>query len=83
MYGIDFQEMFPLVAKLNTVRVLLSLSANLYWPFHQFDVKMHFSMRISQKNIHRHSTKFYYIITNRSGMQGVDDTYRLKQSPRA
>jgi hypothetical protein len=46
MYGIDFQEMFPPVAKLNTVRVLLSLGANLYWPLHQFDVKMHFSMRI-------------------------------------
>jgi hypothetical protein len=38
-YGIDYQETFLLVAKLNTVRVLLSISANLDWPLHQFDVK--------------------------------------------
>jgi hypothetical protein len=39
-YGIDYHETFSPVAKLNTVRVLLSLAANLDWPLHQFDVKM-------------------------------------------
>ena len=29
MYGIDFQEIFALVAKMNFIRVLLSLAANL------------------------------------------------------
>ena len=38
-YGIDYEETFELVAKLNTVRVLLSLAANLDWSLHQFDVK--------------------------------------------
>ena len=38
-YGVDYQETFSLVAKLNTVRVLLSLAVNLDWPLHQFDVK--------------------------------------------
>ena len=38
-YGVDYQETFSPVAKLNTVRVLLSLAANLDWPLHQFDVK--------------------------------------------
>lgn len=38
-YGIDYQETFSLVAKLNTIRVLLSLAANNNWKLHQFDTK--------------------------------------------
>ncbi|RVW41649.1 Retrovirus-related Pol polyprotein from transposon RE2 [Vitis vinifera] len=38
-YGIDYTETFAPVAKINTVRVLLSLTANLDWPLQQFDVK--------------------------------------------
>ncbi|CAL2225264.1 unnamed protein product [Prunus armeniaca] len=38
-YGVDYEGTFALVAKLNTVRVLLFLAANLDWPLHQFDVK--------------------------------------------
>lgn len=37
-YEIDFQETFSPVAKLNIVRVLLSLAANFDWLLHQFDV---------------------------------------------
>ena len=37
-YGIDYQDTFALVAKLNTIRVLLSLAANQDWPLLQFDV---------------------------------------------
>ena len=31
-YGVDYLETFSLVAKLNIVKVLLSLVANLDWP---------------------------------------------------
>ena len=39
-YGVDYQETFAPVPKLNTVRILLSLAANQDWPLLQFDVKM-------------------------------------------
>ncbi|KAJ4706604.1 Retrovirus-related Pol polyprotein from transposon TNT 1-94 [Melia azedarach] len=41
-YGIDYQETFAPVAKMNTVRVILSLAVNLDWPLKQFDVKSAF-----------------------------------------
>ena len=38
-YGIDYSETFAPVAKMNTVRVILSLAANYGWKLQQFDVK--------------------------------------------
>ena len=38
-YGIDYENTFAPVAKMNTIRVLISLTANLNWPLRQFDVK--------------------------------------------
>lgn len=38
-YGIDYEETFSPVAKLNTVRVLLSLAVNRQWALHQLDIK--------------------------------------------
>ena len=38
-YGVDYQETFAPIAKMNTVRILLSLAAILGWSLQQFDVK--------------------------------------------
>lgn len=38
-YGIDYQETFVLVAKLNTIRILLSIAANFDWKLQQLDIK--------------------------------------------
>ena len=38
-YGIDYQETFTPVAKLNTVRIILSIAINQDWSLYQRDVK--------------------------------------------
>jgi len=38
-YGIDYEETFVPLAKINTVRIILSLEAYFGWGMHQFDVK--------------------------------------------
>ena len=38
-YGIDYQDTFAPVAKINTIRILISIAANRDWPLQQFDVK--------------------------------------------
>ena len=38
-YGVDYQETFAPMAKMNTVRVLLSLAVNFDWELQQYGVK--------------------------------------------
>ena len=38
-YGVDYQETFAPVAKMNTARILLSLAAHYNWQLLQYDVK--------------------------------------------
>ena len=51
-YGIDYQETFSPIAKLNTVRVLISIAANLEWPLHQLDVKNAFLYGNLEKEVY-------------------------------
>ena len=39
MYGVNYAETFSHVAKISSVRILISLAANLGWPLFQLDVK--------------------------------------------
>ena len=41
--GIDYTETFALVAKMNSIRLILSLTARFGWEIHQMDVKSAFS----------------------------------------
>jgi Reverse transcriptase (RNA-dependent DNA polymerase) len=38
-YGIDYYETFAPVAKMNTVRILLSIAVNNGWNLYQMDIK--------------------------------------------
>jgi len=39
MYEWDYQDTFSLVAKLTSVRILVSLAATHHWLLHQLDIK--------------------------------------------
>jgi len=41
-YGIDYEETFALVAKMNSIKVLLSLAVNINWELYQWTSIMHF-----------------------------------------
>ncbi|CAL2258819.1 unnamed protein product [Prunus armeniaca] len=41
-YGVDYQDTFAPMAKMNTMRIILSLAVNLDWPLMKFNVKSAF-----------------------------------------
>jgi len=83
-YGIDYEETFAPIAKLNTIRILLSLAANLEWPLHQLDVKNAFLNGNLEDEVYMDITQG---LQNSSNINKVcrlkKSLYGLKQSPRA
>ena len=83
-YGVDYQETFTPVAKLNTVRVLLSLAANLDWPLHQFDVKNTFLHGDIEEEVYMDIPPGYSITSGTNEVCKLQRAlYGLKLSPRA
>lgn len=83
-YGLDYEETFAPVAKLNTVRVLLSLAANLDWPLRQFDVKNAFLNGELEEEVYMEAPPGFDEL-NKDGRvcKLKKSIYGLKQSPRA
>jgi hypothetical protein len=82
-YGIDYEKIIGSVAKINSIRVLLSIVVNLDWPLHQFDVKNAFL----QGDLEEVYMKVPHGLEDSSSVGRVCDLkevlYGLKQSPRA
>jgi Reverse transcriptase (RNA-dependent DNA polymerase) len=51
-YGIDYQEIFAPVAKMNAVRILLSIAVNQNWVLYQLDVKNTFLQGILEEEVY-------------------------------
>ena len=84
-YGVDYLETFAFVAKMNTVRVLLSLAAHYDWSLHQFDVKNAFLHGELEEEIYMEVPPGFGLqIEGKNVVCGLKNAlYELKQSPRA
>ncbi|CAL8109306.1 unnamed protein product [Prunus armeniaca] len=82
-YGVDYEETFAPVAKLNIVRVLLSLAANLDWPLHQFDVKNVFLHGELTREVYMDIPPRYNTTKTGTICKLRKALYGLKQSPHA
>jgi hypothetical protein len=83
-YGIDYKETFAPVAKMNSVRTLLSCAVNLDWNIYQMDVKNAFLHGDLQEEVYMHIPPgFETSQTTRKVLRLHRSLYGLKQSPRA
>ena len=82
--GVDYEETFAPVAKMNTVRTLISCAANLGWNLFQMDVKNAFLHGDLQEKIYMHIPPgFNTVQTEGKVLKLRRSLYGLKQSPRA
>ncbi|CAL8990567.1 unnamed protein product [Prunus brigantina] len=84
-YGIYYQETFAPVAKIKTIRILLSLAANLDWPLHQFDVKNAFLHGDLEEEVYMDLPSGCNFTRDKGNQvcKLKKSLYGLKQSPRA
>jgi hypothetical protein len=83
-YGIDYEEVFAPVARLDTVRLLISLAAHHSWKIYQLDVKSAFLNGVLEEEVYVEQPEGFI-------SQGEEDKvyrlkkalYGLKQAPRA
>lgn len=84
MYGTSYQETFSPIAKLNTVRVLISLAANLDRLLYQFDVKNGFLHGNFEEDVYMDIQFGFVILSHIKIVYKLRKvSYGLKQSPRA
>ncbi|KAK8946465.1 hypothetical protein KSP39_PZI006353 [Platanthera zijinensis] len=81
--GLDYEETFSPVAKLNTVRVLLSVAVHRQWPLLQLDVKNAFLNRDLQETVYMQQPPGFETTGESQVCHLRKALYGLKQSPRA
>ncbi|RVW61442.1 Retrovirus-related Pol polyprotein from transposon RE1 [Vitis vinifera] len=82
-YGVDYQETFAPVAKMNTVRILLTLAAYYNWQLLQYDVKNAFLHGDLDEEIYMNIPPRFEGNTSNKVCKLKKAFYGIKQSPRA
>ena len=83
-YGIDYDETFAPVAKMSTVRTLISCAANFDWPLYQLDVKNAFLHGDLHEEVYIEIPPGFATTQTKGNVLRLRKSlYGLKQSPRA
>ncbi|WZZ78411.1 hypothetical protein YC2023_098983 [Brassica napus] len=83
-YGEDYIETFAPVAKLHTIRIVLSLAVNLGWGLWQMDVKNAFLQGELEDEVYMHPPPgLEHLVKKGNVLRLKKAIYGLKQSPRA
>uniref|UniRef100_A0A2N9F358 Uncharacterized protein n=1 Tax=Fagus sylvatica TaxID=28930 RepID=A0A2N9F358_FAGSY len=83
-YGVDYLETFSPVARLNSVRILLSFAVSHSWPLYQLDIKNAFLHGDLKEEVYMDQPPGYVVAGSEHLVCRLQKTlYGLKQSPRA
>jgi len=82
--GIDFEEVFALVARLDTVRMILAVAANRGWEVHHLDVKSAFLNGELEEEVYVSQPEGYTVKNKEHLVLRLSKAlYGLRQAPRA
>lgn len=82
--GIDFDEVFAPVARLDTVRLMLAMAANRGWQVHHLDVKSAFLHRELEEEVYVSQPEGYVVKGREQYVLKLSKAlYGLRQAPRA
>jgi len=84
VYGLDYLDTFSPVAKMTSVRLLISLATTHHWPLHQLDIKNAFLNGILDEEVYMAQPPGFVAHGESMKVCKLKKTiYGLKQSPRA
>ena len=82
--GIDYDEVFAPVARLETIRLIISLAAQNKWKIHQMDVKSAFLNGVLEEEVYIQQPSGYEVKSHKDKVLRLKKAlYELKQTPRA